>query len=99
MESEEFLKKIIQMGSMGYGVDKIINILDIEEKDKENFAKQFYDKSSLIYKSYKKGVDKADFLVDSKLFDLAKNGDLKAIEMFTEKKKINLWDNKRSGNN
>ena len=66
----EFLGKITGMGTLGYDVQKIINILDIE--DEEEFIKEFNDKKSLIAKAYQKGVDKSDYIIDTKLFEMAK---------------------------
>ena len=65
----EFLGKITGMGTLGYDVQKIINILDIE--DEEGFSKEFNDKKSLIAKAYQKGVDKSDYIIDTKLFEMA----------------------------
>lgn len=80
----EFLSKITGMGTLGYDVQKIINILDIE--DEEGFIKEFNDKKSLITKAYQKGVDKSDYIIDTKLFEMAKTGDMKAIEMYDKRK-------------
>ena len=80
----EFLGKITGMGTLGYDVRKIINILDIE--DEEGFIKKFNDKKSLIAKAYQKGVDKSDYIIDTKLFEMAKTGDMKAIEMYDKRK-------------
>ena len=80
----EFLGKITGMGTLGYDVQKIINILDIE--DEEGFSKEFNDKKSLIAKAYQKGVDKSDYIIDTKLFEMAKAGDMKAIEMYDKRK-------------
>ena len=86
--SEDFLKKIVQLGTLAYPLSKIINVLDIE--DEKQFTKDFDNKDSVIYKSYKKGMDKGEFILDSKLFDMAKNGDLSAMEKYEEKKRANI---------
>ena len=80
----ELLGKVTGMGMLGYDVQKIINILDIEDED--GFMKEFNDKKSLIAKAYQKGVDKSDYIIDSKLYELAKTGDKKAIEMYEKRK-------------
>lgn len=98
---EDFLKKMVQVGTLGYPLSKIINVLDIEEH--KQFTKDFDNPSSKIAVAYQKGVDKADFVLDSKLFDMAKNGDLKALQKYEERKKDQMFDasierNKRSRN-
>jgi len=84
--SEDQLKQMVHMGILGYDVSKCINILDIESKDEVQFKKDFINPTSEIYKAYKKGVDKADYAIDMKLFEKAKNGDLKALAKYEERK-------------
>lgn len=86
---EEFLKKIVQMGTLGYPLSKIVNVLDIENIDQ--FTQDFDNKKSKVFVSYKKGVDKADFIIDSKLFEMAKSGDLKALDQYSKRKRIQLY--------
>ncbi len=85
--NEDFLKKIVGVGTLGYSIEKIINVLDISDNDINNFILDFKNKNSVVYKNYKKGLDKSDYAIDMKLFELAKNGDLKALEKY-EKRKI-----------
>lgn len=82
--TEDFLKKIVQMGTLGYPLSKIINVLDII--DIPAFSIDFYSEGGPVFSSYKKGLDKADFIIDSKLFDMAKSGDLKAMEKYQSTK-------------
>lgn len=83
--SDEDLKKITRFGILEYKIDKIINILEIENT--KELEKEFNNKNSEVYKAYKKGLDKADFMIDSKLFDMALNGDLKALHKYEYRKK------------
>jgi len=87
--TEDFLKKLTQVGTLGYPLSKIINVLDIE--DEKKFKKDFYDLNHVAHKSYQKGVDKADFILDSKLFEMAKNGDLNALKKFETRKRDQLF--------
>jgi hypothetical protein len=82
--TDDFLKKIMQCGLLNYPASKIINIFDIE--DEEQFLNDFKNPSSLLAKHYQKGVDRADFSIDSKLFDAASKGDLKALKELNERK-------------
>lgn len=91
--NEDFLKKMVQVGTLGYPLSKIINVLDID--DIKQFTKDFDNPKSKVAISYQKGVDKADFVLDSKLFDMAKGGDLKAIQKYEERKRDRLYDAER----
>jgi len=86
--NEEFLKKMVQVGTLGYPLTKIINVLDIDNP--KQFAKDFYNPASKVATSYQKGVDKADFILDTKLFEMAKAGDLKALDKYEARKRNNL---------
>jgi hypothetical protein len=90
--NEEFLKKMVQCGTLGYPLSKIMNIFDVENE--RQFAKDFNDINSLIYKYYQKGMDLADFLIDGKLYEMAKDGDLKALEQYEMRKRMNLHRSK-----
>jgi hypothetical protein len=84
--SVEFLKKVMQLGTLGYPLSKCINVLE-DGFDVEQFKKDFYDETSEIFLSYQKGADKADFLIDNKLFEKARAGDLKALEKYELRKR------------
>jgi len=88
--SDETLLKIEQCGVLGYPASKICSILGLD--DDGEFLNLFNDPSSRVYKSFKKGVDKGDFAIDLKIYELAKSGDLTAIERFQIRKKKNLSD-------
>lgn len=77
--------KIVDLGSLNYPLSKCLNILDLEGEDAVKFASQFTDKDSEIFQYYQKGVDKADFDIDSKLLLLAKAGDLNALKIFEQR--------------
>ena len=91
--NEDFLKKMVQVGTLGYPLSKIINVLDID--DAKQFTKDFDNPKSKVAISYQKGVDKADFVLDSKLFDMAKGGDLKALEKYERRKRTQLYAEER----
>lgn len=82
--TEDFLKKLVQCGTLAYPISKIINVLEVV--DARQFEKDFNDVSSDVYKNYKKGCDMSDFVIDSKLFEMAKGGDLKAITKYEIRK-------------
>jgi hypothetical protein len=85
--TDEFLKKVTSLGTLGYSLNKCINILDVADGDIKNFTNDFDNINSKVAKAYQKGIDKAAYAIDVKLFDLAtKEGDLKALEMFEARK-------------
>lgn len=91
--NEDFLKKMVQVGTLGYPLSKIINVLDID--DTKQFTKDFDNPKSKVAISYRKGIDKADFVLDSKLFDMAKGGNLKALEKYERRKITQLYAEER----
>ncbi len=91
--TEEFLKKITQCGTLCYPLSKIINVVDI--KDEIQFIKDFDNPKSNISKAFQKGMDKADFILDSKLFEMASGGDLKAMEKYEARKKNQIKESEK----
>ena len=86
--TDDFLKKIMQCGTLGYPMSKILNVLDIENE--AEFKVDFNNKESEVSKNYQKGIDRADFVLDSKLFEMAKDGDLKALDKYERRKDIQI---------
>lgn len=75
--SDKQLKKLVTLGCLGYDFDRCVNI--VEPDDEEQFRRDFRAEGSPVWKAYRKGQDIAAFAIDSKLFDMAKNGDMKAL--------------------
>lgn len=84
--SDEQLKKCVTLGCLGYGVEQCINI--VEPDDERAFREQFRTEGSQVWKAYRKGQDIAAFAIDSKLFDMAKNGDMKALATLEERQRM-----------
>lgn len=82
--TDEFLNKIVSVGLLNYPLSKIINVLDIE--DEIQFSTDFDNPDSPVSKAYQKGIDKSDYQIDSKLYELAKNGDVRSIELYNSHK-------------
>lgn len=85
--SSDLLNKITQMGILGYPAEKIILVMEIKESDQ--FKKDFKNKNHEVFKRYQTGRAKADFAIDSKLFDMAKSGDLGALQKFEQRQHQN----------
>jgi len=86
--NDEFLKKMVQCGTLGYPISKILNVCDVP--DVEQFIRDFDNPNSIIAFNYQKGSDISDFLLDGKLYEMAKNGDLQAMKKYEERKKANI---------
>jgi len=86
--NEDHIKRIVILGTLGYGVEKCINVLDVE--DEAQFRADFANPSSAVGKAYQKGKGIADFAIDSKLFEKAKSGDLQALKQFEQRKRSRL---------
>jgi len=85
MIKTEHHEMIINMGVFNYGSKKIANILEL---DHEYIEKEIQNKDSEINKLLQKGCDLSDYVIDLKLFDLAKLGDLKALEKLDKRRKL-----------
>jgi hypothetical protein len=86
--SDEFINSVTQLGALAYSLSKIINILDI--KDVEQFTADFDNPQSVIGKAYQIGIDRGDFAIDKKLYQLSGEGDLDAIKMFTARRESRI---------
>lgn len=77
-------EKIVNFGAFRYSNDRIASILgwDVDEVNK-----LMDDESSEFCKLYHRGVDTADYVIDMKLFEMAQQGDLKALQKFEFRKK------------
>jgi len=84
--TEKILEEVRAMGSLGYSLARMIIL--IEPADHLQFMQDFNDTTSEIYIEYKKGIISAEYEIDKKLFENAKNGDVTAIEQL-EVRRIN----------
>lgn len=82
IENEEI---IINCGAFGYKADVIASLLRIDLSVIENAM--VYDNQFI--KLYKFGNDMANYKLDLKLFEMAKSGDIKAMQAFQAKRLIN----------
>jgi len=80
---EQTQEKIINFGAFEYKIDKMANVLGLPVAEVEA---EFNNENSDFYKFYRIGKDRADYVLDLKLFDMAKAGDLKALDKFEDRK-------------
>lgn len=68
--AKEAEEQIVNFGVFEYDTLKMSNILDVSEHE---IIKEMKNTSSDFYKLYQKGIDMADYVIDLKLFDMAKS--------------------------
>lgn len=81
-EQEE---QIVNCGVFEYDAKKIASILGL---DVEEVQKEIESKTSLLSQLLQKGRDMADYVIDLKLFEMAKSGDINALEKLDYRKRI-----------
>lgn len=84
IENEEI---IINFGAFGYDAKKMSSILGVPEVE---IVQELKNKDSEFAKLYQKGVDMSEYVIDMKIFALAKQGDLAAIALFEKRKEQRL---------
>jgi len=81
-ENEE---QIVNFGVFEYDSKKIASILGVDVKQVQ---KEIENKTSLFSQLLQKGRDMADYVIDLKLFEMAKSGDIKALEKLDLRKRM-----------
>ena len=76
---EKNIETVINMGALRYPADKIASILGENLQDIEN---ELLNEGSQLSTLLKRGRDMADYVLDLKLFELAKSGDINAMDRF-----------------
>lgn len=89
---EEHREKIINFGAFDYDFIKMANILNLDYLEVENEMK---NEDSEFHKLFQKGKDMSDYVIDLKLFEMAKSGDIKALEKLDLRKYARKNDSKR----
>lgn len=78
---ESVIKKIIDLGKLSYPLEKCLNIIQLDQEQESEFRKQFVDSNSEVGKAYQIGKDLYDFEIETKLYHLAKTGEIKSINL------------------
>jgi hypothetical protein len=92
----EQLTKIKNCGAYQYPVDKCLRVLELPQKQEADFIEDFDDPDSEVFREYSKGRDQADYYLDTKLFALARDGDMKALDKFEERRRDRMEDGEDS---
>ncbi len=76
---------IVNFGAFGYDAERVSSILQLPHSE---VCKLMSDKKSEFYLLYDKGRIMAEYVIDQKLYEMAKAGDIKALEKLELRKKI-----------
>lgn len=79
---ESILSKMVDLGKLMYSPEKCANVLGFSGKERDQFILDFQDPKGELQTNFQVGIDVSDFEIDTKIYMLAKSGDLKAVEMF-----------------
>jgi hypothetical protein len=82
--TKEQQEVVINCGVFGYSTKKIASILGVQDSLVEDDSKK---KDSQIAILLQKGKDMSDYVIDLKLFEMAKSGDIKALEKLERRKR------------
>lgn len=81
---EEQKEQIVNFGALSYNSKRMAGILDLEinsvKSEMDNINSEFHN-------LYIKGEFMADYVIDLKLFELAKTGDTKALKQLEIRKR------------
>ena len=83
--TEDQKNLIVDAGAFNYDAKRIANITELPESEIEAELKNPNSEISLLYE---KGLFRADYVIDQKLFELAQRGDIKALEKLELRKKL-----------
>lgn len=78
-------EQIINFGAFGYPAAKIANILGLDPLD---VLRDMDNTESDLCMLMQKGRDMADYVIDLKLFEMAKSGDIKALDKLQQRKAV-----------
>lgn len=92
--SEETLAKVVQLGGLQYSAEMCCRILMLKGEQKQKFLTEFSAPSSVIREHYDIGHDVLVFQLETKLLQVAKTGDNKAIKDLQKKIKRRQLDKK-----
>ena len=74
---------VVNFGALGYDTKIMSSILGVTETE---ILQELKNKDSEFYKLYQNGVDMSKYVIDLKIFEMAKSGDVNAIALFEKRK-------------
>lgn len=91
MDNKELIDTVVSFGIVRYPLEKILNIIP-DDVDKDEFTQQFNDPTHPVAKAYQKGIDRSEYDIDIRLFEMAKSGDLAALEKYERRLRMRSDD-------
>lgn len=98
MYSDDTLNAVKNFGLLEYPIDQIVLLiseLTTDVIDRDTFISTFNDTNSDIRIAYEKGKALAMYQIDKRLLEMAKSGDLKALEKYEERQFIRSKQKKK----
>lgn len=92
----DLLQKLQTYGALAYNAEKIASIEQLSDDDAQKLARALNDNKSPEYRAYKYGQDTAEHELDTMLFELARQGDIKAFNEFTAKRNQRIKQNEKA---
>lgn len=89
-ETEENKEKIINCGSFEYSNLQISILFEVDKAEVDNLMS---DEGSWLSQMYLKGKIISDYVIDVKLLELARNGDIKALDKLDRRKIMRSQEN------
>ncbi len=83
--AEDVLAKVVQLGGLQYSAEMCCRILQLKGSEKKRFLMDFESPMSAIAEHYDIGRDVMVFQLETKLLQVAKTGDNKAIKALQKK--------------
>ena len=87
--TEEQVAMLKNMGALGYQPSKIASIMELPFSF---VSTEMENPDSIFFRIYRAGQDRANYLIDLKLFDMAQSGDIKAMDKLSERKKAMKYE-------
>ena len=75
--TQEEKEKVINCGAFSYENERMAIVLDWSVEEVDRMMK---DKKSELYRLYNKGLMLSEYVLMTKLFEMAKSGDIKALD-------------------
>lgn len=96
---KEILPKVRAAGALGYRLEDVLLTTDLADFEREGILEELQHPESDVAKAYRAGNIQAEMQIETRIFDLAKSGDLKAIAEFEKRKLKRKRRQEIEGNN
>lgn len=88
--NEQTQEQIVNCGAFYFSAEKTAMVIATDVKEQERIIKALKNDSSPERKLYETGKTRAEYEVMTKLFELARSGDIQAIKEFDRRTKTNI---------